>query len=175
MGTPLRTIVEDIGGGAADGRRVKAVQTGGPLGGLVPAALMDTPVSFEAMAEIGSPLGSGGLVVLGEGTCMVAVARDFARFAQEESCGYCVPCRLGTVQIAEIVRDISEGRGREEDLALLLRLGQSMRLGSFCAYGQGAPNLVLSTVHHFRDEFEQHLRQQSCPAGVCSPAGTHAE
>lgn len=171
MGTPLRIVVEELAGGVAGGRALKAVQTGGPMGGVIPAALLDVPVTFEAMDEVGSPLGSGGVIVLAEGTCMVATARFFAEFASHESCGYCAPCRLGTDRIAGLLADICEGRGRVEDLDHLLSLGAALRHGSFCAFGQGAPKVVLSTLRHYRHEFEQHVRTGRCPQGQCTERG----
>jgi NADH:ubiquinone oxidoreductase subunit F (NADH-binding)/NADH:ubiquinone oxidoreductase subunit E/Pyruvate/2-oxoacid:ferredoxin oxidoreductase delta subunit len=167
MGTSLRSIVFDIGGGAADGREVKAVQTGGPSGGCLPVHMLDLPVDFDTLAEVGSMVGSGGMVVLDDQTCMVDVAGYFLRFLQEESCGKCVPCRLGIRRMLEIVTDISEGRGRPEQLDLLGELGVVMREASLCALGKTAPNPVLSSLEYFREEFETHVRDRRCPAGVC--------
>lgn len=167
MGTSLRTIVYDIGGGASDGMEVKAVQTGGPSGGCLPVTMLDLPVDFDTLAKVGSMVGSGGMVVMDERTCMVDVARYFLRFLQEESCGKCVPCRMGVGRMLEIVTDIAEGRGRPEQLDLLEDLGEVIREGSLCALGQTAPNPVLSSLQYFRGEFEVHVGERRCPAGVC--------
>jgi len=167
MGTSLRTIVYDIGGGAPDGMEVKAVQTGGPSGGCLPVTMLDLPVDFDTLAKVGSMVGSGGMVVMDERTCMVDVARYFLRFLQEESCGKCVPCRMGVGRMLEIVTDIAEGRGRPEQLDLLEDLGEVIREGSLCALGKTAPNPVLSSLQHFRGEFEAHVGERRCPAGVC--------
>jgi NADH-quinone oxidoreductase subunit F len=167
MGTTLRTIVFDIGGGAADGAAVKAVQTGGPSGGCLPVEQFDLPVDFDALAKAGAMVGSGGMVVMDERTCMVDVARYFLRFLQDESCGKCVPCRVGVDRMLEIVTDITEGRGRPEQLALLEELGDTIRETALCALGKTAPNPVLSTLRHFRSEYEAHIAEGRCPAGVC--------
>ena len=167
MGTPLRTIIYDIGGGAADGVAIKAVQTGGPSGGCLPADKFDLPVDFDTLAQAGSMVGSGGMVVMDEHTCMVDVARYFLAFLQDESCGKCVPCRLGVDRMLEIVTDITEGRGRPEQLELLEELGETVRETALCGLGKTAPNPVLSTLHYFREEYEAHVRERRCPAGVC--------
>jgi NADH-quinone oxidoreductase subunit F len=167
MGTTLRTIVFDIGGGAADGAAVKAVQTGGPSGGCLPVEQFDLPVDFDTLAKAGSMVGSGGMVVMDERTCMVDVAGYFLRFLQDESCGKCVPCRIGVDRMLEIITDITEGRGRPEQLALLEELGEAIRETALCALGKTAPNPVLSTLRHFRSEYEAHIRGRRCPAGVC--------
>jgi NADH-quinone oxidoreductase subunit F len=167
MGTPLRTIVYDIGGGGRDGAAVKAIQTGGPSGGCLPVDKLDLPVDFETLAEAGSMVGSGGMVVMDERTCMVEVARYFLAFLQDESCGKCVPCRLGLDRMLEIVTDITEGRGRSEQLELLQELGETMREASLCALGKTAANPVLSTLQYFRGEYEAHINENRCPAGVC--------
>jgi len=167
MGTPLRTIVYDIGGGASNGAAIKAVQTGGPSGGCLPAEKFDLPVDFDTLAEAGSMVGSGGMVVMDEHTCMVDVAKYFLEFLQDESCGKCVPCRLGLERMLEILTDISEGRGRLEQLDLLEELGETMSETCLCALGKTAPNPVLSTLKYFRSEYEAHIESQSCPAGVC--------
>ncbi len=167
MGTPLRTIVFDIGGGAADGADIKAVQTGGPSGGCLPVDRFELPVDFDTLAEAGSMVGSGGMVVMDEHTCMVDVAKYFLRFLQDESCGKCVPCRLGIDRMLEIVTDITEGRGRPEQLDLLEELGETISEASLCALGKTAPNPVLSTLRYFREEYEAHINEQRCPAGVC--------
>ena len=167
MGTTLRTIVFDIGGGAADGAAVKAVQTGGPSGGCLPVEQFDLPVDFDTLAKAGSMVGSGGMVVMDERTCMVDVAKYFLRFLQDESCGKCVPCRIGVDRMLEIITDITEGRGRPEQLALLEELGDTIRETALCALGKTAPNPVLSTLRHFRSEYEAHIAEHRCPAGVC--------
>ena len=167
MGTPLRTIVYDIGGGASNGAQVKAVQTGGPSGGCLPVDKFDLPVDFESLAEAGSMVGSGGMVVMDERTCMVDVAKYFLNFLQDESCGKCVPCRMGIDRMLEIVTDITEGRGRPEQLDLLEDLGETVGQASLCALGKTAPNPVLSTLRYFREEYEAHIDEKKCPAGVC--------
>ena len=167
MGTPLRTIIFDIGGGPSDGAPVKAVQTGGPSGGGLPAAMFDLPVDFDSLQEAGSMVGSGGMVVMDEHTCMVDVAKYFLTFLQDESCGKCVPCRIGIDRMLEIVTDITEGRGRPEQLDLLEELGDTVRETALCALGKTAPNPVLSTLRNFRDEYEAHIEEARCPAGVC--------
>jgi len=167
MGTSLRTIVYDIGGGAADGRTIKAVQTGGPSGGCLPERLFDLPVDYETLAEAGSMVGSGGMVVMDDHTCMVDVAKYFLEFLQGESCGKCVPCRLGIDRMLEILTDVSEGRGRPEQLDLLEELADTVATTSLCALGKTAPNPVLSTLKYFRDEYDAHINEGRCPAGVC--------
>ena len=167
MGTSLRKIVYDIGGGAYDGVAVKAVQTGGPSGGCLPVEKFDLPVDFDTLAQAGSMVGSGGMVVMDEHTCMVDVAKYFLTFLQDESCGKCVPCRLGLERLLEILTDITEGRGRPEQIDLLEDLGQTMAETSLCALGKTAANPVLSTLRYFRKEYEAHIDRKSCPAGVC--------
>jgi NADH:ubiquinone oxidoreductase subunit F (NADH-binding)/(2Fe-2S) ferredoxin len=167
MGTTLRKIIYDIGGGIPDGKRFKAVQTGGPSGGCIPESLIDLPVDFDRLTEAGSMMGSGGMIVMDEGTCMVDLAKYFTRFLTEESCGKCVPCREGLDRMLDILTDITEGRGREEDIDLLQELGEVIRETGLCALGGTAPNPVLSTIRYFRDEYEAHIREGRCPAGVC--------
>jgi NADH-quinone oxidoreductase subunit F len=167
MGTPLRTIVYDIGGGAYDGAAIKAVQTGGPSGGCLPSEKFDLPVDFETLAEAGSMVGSGGMVVMDERTCMVDVAKYFLKFLLDESCGKCVPCRLGISRMLEIITDITEGRGRAEHIELLAELGETLAETSLCALGKTAPNPVLSTLAYFRSEYDAHIHDRFCPAGVC--------
>ena len=167
MDTPLRTIIFDIGGGASDGTGVKAVQTGGPSGGCLPKEKFDLPVDFDVLYEAGSMVGSGGMVVMDERTCMVDVAKYFLKFLQDESCGKCVPCRLGIDRMLEIVTDITEGRGGDEDLATLKDLGETMAETSLCALGKTAANPALSTIRYFRQEYEAHINEKCCPAGVC--------
>ncbi len=167
MGTPLRTIIYDIGGGASDGAPIKAVQTGGPSGGCLPADKFDLPVDFETLTQAGSMVGSGGMVVMDERTCMVDVAKYFLTFLQDESCGKCVPCRLGISRLLEIVTDITEGRGQTEQLELLEELSETIAETSLCALGKTAPNPVLSTLRYFRQEYDTHIHDKNCPAGVC--------
>jgi len=167
MGTPLRNIVFDIGGGANNGKAIKAVQTGGPSGGCLPESLFDLPVDFDSLYEAGSMMGSGGMVVMDEGACMVDVARYFLNFLQDESCGKCVPCRIGVDRMLEIVTDITEGRGRPEQLPLLRELAETIGETALCGLGKTAPNPVLSTMRYFLDEYEAHINEKRCPAGVC--------
>jgi NAD-dependent dihydropyrimidine dehydrogenase PreA subunit len=168
MGITLREIVYDIGGGIPEGKSFKAVQTGGPSGGCLPEELLDLPVDFDSLWEAGSMMGSGGMIVMDEGTCMVDVARYFIAFLREESCGKCTPCREGLRNMLEILERITQGEGREEDIALLEELGGVMKEASLCGLGQSAPNPVLSTIRYFRPEYEAHVREGYCPAGVCS-------
>jgi NADH-quinone oxidoreductase subunit F len=167
MGTPLSHIVYKVGGGIPRGRRLKAVQTGGPSGGCIPARFIDTPIEYETLAKLGSIMGSGGMVVMDEATCMVEVARFFISFTQSESCGKCTPCRLGTRQMLEILTRITEGKGRDEDIDSLLSIARTVKECSLCGLGQTAPNPVLSTINYFRDEYEAHIREKKCPAAVC--------
>jgi len=167
MGTSLRRIIYDIGGGASNGTAVKAVQTGGPSGGCLPASLFDLPVDFETLSEAGSMVGSGGMVVMDERTCMVDVAKYFLEFLQNESCGKCVSCRIGLDRMLEIVNDIAEGRGRPEQIGLLEELADTVAQTSLCGLGKTAPNPVLSTLRYFRDEFLAHIQDNRCTAGVC--------
>ena len=167
MGITLREIVYDIGGGIPDGRKLKAVQTGGPSGGCIPESLIDLPVDFDRLTEAGSMMGSGGMIVMDEDTCMVDLARYFIKFLTEESCGKCVPCREGLDRMLDILTDITEGKGGEGDIELLEELGSSIKELSLCALGGTAPNPVLSTVRYFCDEYEAHIREKRCPAGVC--------
>ena len=167
LGTPLRTIIEKIGGGVLDRKKFKAVQTGGPSGGCVPESLLDTPVDYERLAEIGSIMGSGGIVVMDEDSCMVDVARYFLGFTESESCGKCVPCRMGTQHLRRILTEITEGRGTPDHLVQMQRIGQTMKLASLCGLGQTAPNPVLTTLRHFEEEYRGHIRNQTCLAGAC--------
>ncbi len=167
MGTTLRQIIFDIGGGAQNGKTIKAVQTGGPSGGCLPVSQFDLPVDYEALAEAGSMMGSGGMVVMDESACMVDVAKYFLKFLKEESCGKCVPCRLGTDRMLEILTDITEGRGNARQLDTLRDLAWTMSVGSLCALGKTAPNPVLSTLRYFENEYEAHIKDHCCPAGVC--------
>jgi NADH-quinone oxidoreductase subunit F len=167
MGTPLSTIIFDIGGGIPRGKRFKAVQTGGPSGGCIPARFLDSPVEYETLAKLGSIMGSGGMVVLDETTCMVDVARYFLSFTQSESCGKCVPCRLGTKQMLEILTRITQGNGRDEDMDTLLTIARTVKECSLCGLGQTCPNPILTTLEYFRDEYETHIREKKCAAAVC--------
>ncbi len=167
MGTTLRTIVEDIGGGIPNGKKFKAAQTGGPSGGCIPASHMDVAIDFESLKEIGSMMGSGGLIVMDEDTCMVDIAKFFLEFTVDESCGKCTPCRIGTKRIYEMLCKISDGKATLEDLDLLEELCHHVKANSLCGLGQTAPNPVLSTLHYFRDEYIAHVVDKKCPAGVC--------
>ena len=174
LGISVRDIVFGIGGGIPGGKAFKAVQTGGPSGGCIPAALLDIPVDYEKLAEAGAIMGSGGLVVMDEDTCMVEIARYFLEFTQNESCGKCVPCRLGTHQMLLILNDITRGNGSPEDIDLLQEIGHSVKLGSLCGLGQTAPNPVLTTIRYFRDEYEAHINDKTCPAGACEQMLTYS-
>jgi bidirectional [NiFe] hydrogenase diaphorase subunit len=167
MGMTLREIVEDIGGGTLDGRPLKAVQTGGASGGCVPADLLDLPVDYEALAGVGSIMGSGGMVVMDDTVCMVDVARYFMDFCREESCGKCIPCRVGTTQLHMLLTRIVDGQASMADLGRLERLCGMVGRTSLCGLGQAAPNPVLSTLRHFREEYLTHIEDRACPAGVC--------
>jgi NADH:ubiquinone oxidoreductase subunit F (NADH-binding)/(2Fe-2S) ferredoxin len=167
MGITLREIIYDIGGGVPKGRKFKAVQTGGPSGGCIPESLLDTPVDFDALYDVGSMMGSGGMIVMDEGTCMVDIARYFVDFLCDESCGKCVPCREGLKQMLYIIEDITEGRGTMEQLDLLKELAEVMRDTSLCGLGQTAANPVLSTIEYFEKEYEEHIKRKKCRAGVC--------
>jgi NADH-quinone oxidoreductase subunit F len=167
MGITLREIIYGIGGDIADGKKFKAVQTGGPSGGCLPTSFLDTPVDYETLAAAGSIVGSGGMVVMDEDNCMVDVARYFLTFTQLESCGKCIQCRWGTRQMLDILEDIVAGRGRPGDIELLLELGQAVKDGSLCALGGTAPNPVLTTIRYFRDEYEAHIIEKRCPALSC--------
>lgn len=167
MGTTLKEIIYDIGGGPKDGKPIKAVQTGGPSGGCIPASLFNLPVDFDSLKEAGSIMGSGGMIVLDEATCMVDVAKYFIHFLQEESCGKCLPCREGLKRMGQILDNITEGKGNENDLNLLEELAEVVADTSLCGLGKTAPNPVLSALRYFRPEFEVHLKEKKCPAGVC--------
>ncbi|MGI6720244.1 MAG: NADH-ubiquinone oxidoreductase-F iron-sulfur binding region domain-containing protein [Anaerovoracaceae bacterium] len=167
MGTTLREVVEEIGGGCPNGKKFKAAQTGGPSGGCIPASLIDTPLDYESMAAIGSIVGSGGLIIMDEDNCIVDIAKFFLEFTMDESCGKCSPCRIGTKRMYEILEKITQGRATLEDLDTLEELGNHIKENSLCALGQTAPNPVLSTLRYFRDEYEAHVVDKKCPAGVC--------
>lgn len=167
MGITLREIIFDIGGGIPEGRRIKAVQTGGPSGGCIPEQYLDMPVDYESLAQVGSIMGSGGMIVMDETSCMVDVARFFMEFCMTESCGKCVPCRVGTVQMHNLLQDITRGRATLGDLAMLEELCELVKDTSLCGLGQTAPNPVVSTLRYFRDEYLAHITERRCPAGVC--------
>jgi NADH:ubiquinone oxidoreductase subunit F (NADH-binding)/(2Fe-2S) ferredoxin/Pyruvate/2-oxoacid:ferredoxin oxidoreductase delta subunit len=167
MGMTLREIVYDIGGGIPGGKRFKAVQTGGPSGGCIPEAMLDLPVDFDALTKAGSMMGSGGMIVMDESTCMVDVAKYFTNFLKDESCGKCTSCRDGTLRMYEILDRITKGEGKEGDIELLEEIGWATTEASLCALGGTAANPVLSTIRYFRDEYEAHIKDKKCPAGVC--------
>ena len=167
MGTTLREIVEEIGGGIPHGKKFKAAQTGGPSGGCIPAEHFDVPIDYDNLIAIGSMMGSGGLIVMDEDTCMVDIAKFFLEFTVDESCGKCTPCRVGTRRMLEILEKITNGQGTMEDLDKLEELAEHLKTGSLCALGQTAPNPVLSTLRYFRDEYISHIVDKKCPAGVC--------
>ena len=167
MGITLREIIFNIGGGIPDGKPYKVMQTGGPSGGCLPESLLDVPVDYESLISAGSMMGSGGMVIMDEDTCMVDVARYFLDFTEKESCGQCVPCRLGPKQMLDILVDITEGKGKPRDIQLLIDISESVKSGSLCGLGQSAPNPVLSTIRYFKDEYEAHINEKRCPAKVC--------
>ena len=167
MGISLRKIIYDIGGGIPDGKKFKAVQTGGPSGGCIPAELIDLPIDYERLTEAGSIMGSGGMIVMDEDTCMVDVARYFINFTNDESCGKCTSCREGSETLLEILNGICNGEGDEESLIFLEELGEAIRDASMCGLGQTLPNPVISTLRYFRDEYNAHIKEKRCPAGVC--------
>lgn len=168
MGNSLRDVIFDIAGGIKDGRSYKAVQMGGPSGGCIPADLVDTPIDYKALSATGAIMGSGGMVVMDDSTCMVNIARFFLDFTARESCGKCVPCRIGTTRMMEILNRICDGQGQEGDIEMLEQLCVSIKDGSLCGLGQTAPNPVLTTIRYFRDEYEAHIRDKKCPAHECS-------
>ncbi len=167
MGTTLREVVEEIGGGVPNGKKFKAAQTGGPSGGCIPASLIDTPIDYDNLLAIGSMMGSGGLIVMDEDNCMVDIAKFFLEFTVDESCGKCTPCRVGTVRLLELLNKITDGKGEMEDLDRLEELCEYIKSASLCGLGQTAPNPVLSTLRYFRDEYIAHIKDKKCPAGVC--------
>ena len=174
MGISMREIVFDIGGGIPDGKKFKAVQTGGPSGGCIPESLLDTPVDYESLTQAGSIMGSGGMIVMDENNCMVEVARYFVSFTQQESCGKCSPCREGTWHMMNILDDITQGKGQEGDIELLEKIGRNIKETALCGLGNTAPNPVLTTIRYFRDEYEAHIRDKRCPAGVCKALITYS-
>jgi ferredoxin len=167
MGITLRDIVFKIGGGIPEGKKFKGVQTGGPSGGVIPESLLDVPVGFDELAKAGSMMGSGGLIVMDEDTCMVDTARYYVNFLAHESCGKCVPCREGLRQMLQILDRITLGEGKESDIGLLEELAEFMEDAALCALGRTAPNPVLSTIRYFREEYLAHIREKRCPAGAC--------
>ena len=174
MGTTLRTIVEEIGGGIPHGKKFKAAQTGGPSGGCIPAEHIDTPIDYDNLAAIGTMMGSGGLIVMDEDTCMVDIAKFFLEFTVDESCGKCTPCRVGTKRLLELLTKITEGRGTMEDLDRIEELAAFIKSNSLCGLGQTAPNPVLSTLRYFREEYREHILEKRCPAGVCKDLLTYS-
>jgi NADH:ubiquinone oxidoreductase subunit F (NADH-binding) len=169
MGTSLRQIIFDMGGGVPKKRKFKAVQTGGPSGGCIPEAFLDLRVDFDELTKVGSMMGSGGMIVMDQDTCMVDLARYFLDFLNGESCGQCTPCREGIKQMLEVLTGICEGRGKEGDIELLEELGSMIQKFSLCGLGTSAPNPVLTTILYFRDEYDAHIHDKKCPAGVCKP------
>ena len=168
MGTPLRDVIYEIGGGCPNGKAFKAVQTGGPSGGCIPAEHIDIPIEFDTLVQIGSMMGSGGMIVMDEDNCMVDIAKFFLEFTCDESCGKCVPCRIGTKRMLEMLEKITQGKGEEGDIEKLEQLALNIKDSALCALGQTAPNPVLSTIRYFRDEYKAHIRDKKCPAGVCT-------
>ncbi len=173
MGITLREIIFDIGGGIPKGKKFKAVQTGGPSGGCIPEKLLDLKVDFDELSKVGSMMGSGGMIVMDENACMVDIAKYFINFLRDESCGKCLPCREGLERMWEILNGITEGKGREGDIALLESMSSVLHDASLCGLGQTAPNPVMSTIRYFRDEYEAHIRDRKCPAGVCKALITY--
>jgi len=167
MGTTMRTVIEKIGGGIAGGKKFKAAQTGGPSGGCIPAEKIDVPIEYETLLELGSMMGSGGMIVMDEDNCMVDVARFFLEFTVDESCGKCPPCRIGTKRMLELLEKICNGEGEESDIVVLENLAKNIKAGALCALGQTAPNPVLSTLRYFRHEYDAHIKEKRCPSGIC--------
>ena len=173
MGITLREVVFDIGGGTSSGLEFKAIQIGGPSGGVIPARLADTPVDYDSVTKTGAIMGSGGLIVMDESSCMIDIAKFFLNFTQDESCGKCTFCRIGTLRMEEILKRITEGNGREEDIATLEELAQNVKRASLCGLGQTAPNPVLTTIKYFRDEYEEHIAEKKCRAKKCQALITY--
>jgi NADH-quinone oxidoreductase subunit F len=173
MGMPIKEIIYGIGGGILNDKEFKAVQMGGPSGGCIPAFISDTTVDYESLGKVGAIMGSGGMVVMDESTCMVDMARFFLDFTRKESCGKCIHCRLGTKRMLEILERIVRGDGREGDIELLENLAVEVKDGSLCGLGQTAPNPVLSTIRYFRDEYEAHIKEKKCPAKSCKALITY--
>ena len=174
MGVTLRKIVYEIGGGIPGGKAFKAVQTGGPSGGCVPAQYLDMPVDFDSLSEVGAMMGSGGMIVMDENTCMVDVARYFTDFLSKESCGKCTPCREGVMQLRDILTDICEGRGQEGDLEFMTELGEVIKDTALCGLGNTAPNPLITTLRYFKEEYEEHIKDKKCRAGVCKALITYS-
>ncbi len=174
MGITLREIIYGIGGGIPDEKKFKAVQTGGPSGGCIPESLLDLPVDFDELDKAGSMMGSGGMIIMDENSCMVDIAKYFISFLEGESCGKCVPCREGLKRMSQILTDITEGKGKDGDIELLERLSSTLIDSSLCALGSTAPNPVLTTIRYFRDEYEAHIKEKKCPAGVCKTLVTYS-
>ena len=174
MGTTLRTIVEEIGGGIPNGKKFKAAQTGGPSGGCIPAACIDTPIDYDNLIAIGSMMGSGGMIILDEDTCMVDISKFYLEFTADESCGKCTPCRIGTKRLLQLLTKITEGKGEPEDLVKIEELASHMKQSSLCALGQSAPNPILSTLRYFRQEYVDHIEKKHCDAGVCKALLTYS-
>ncbi|UCG12844.1 MAG: 4Fe-4S binding protein, partial [Deltaproteobacteria bacterium] len=173
MGIELGKIIYDIGGGVPGDKELNAVQTGGPSGGCIPARMLNLPVDYESLAEAGSIMGSGGMVVMDEDTCMAEMARYFLTFTHSESCGKCMPCRFGTGEMLDVLEDICQGRGEPGDLELLAKLGDAIKKGSLCGLGQTAPNPVLTTIRYFKSEYDAHINEKKCPGGVCPELVTY--
>jgi len=173
MGQTLRHVIFDIGGGIRDNRKMKAVQLGGPSGGCIPEHLLDTVIDYKALGATGAIMGSGGMVVMDEDTCMVGMAKFFLDFTSKESCGKCVHCRIGTRRMLEILTRIVEGNGKEGDIELLEELCYTIKDGALCGLGQTAPNPVLTTIRYFRDEYEAHINEKRCPAAECADLLTY--
>ena len=173
MGTTLREIVEEIGGGIPNGKKFKAAQTGGPSGGCIPAECIDTPIDYDSLLAIGSMMGSGGMIILDEDTCMVDIAKFYLEFTADESCGKCTPCRIGTKRLLQLLTKITDGKGEPEDIVKIEELAAHMKQSSLCALGQSAPNPVLSTLRYFRKEYEEHIIEKKCSAGVCKALMTY--
>lgn len=167
MGTTLREVIEEIGGGIPNGKKFKAAQTGGPSGGCIPAEHFDIPIDYDNLISIGSMMGSGGLIVMDEDTCMVDIAKFFLEFTVDESCGKCTPCRVGTKRLLEMLDKITQGKGTMADLDKMEQLCYYIKDNALCGLGQTAPNPVLSTLRYFRHEYEAHVKDKTCPAGVC--------
>ncbi len=174
MGTTLRTIVEEIGGGIPGGKKFKAAQTGGPSGGCIPAECIDTPIDYDSLIAIGSMMGSGGMIILDEDTCMVDISKFYLEFTADESCGKCTPCRIGTKRLLQLLTKITEGKGEPEDLVKIEELASHMKQSSLCALGQSAPNPILSTLRYFRQEYVDHIEKKHCDAGVCKALLTYS-
>ena len=174
MGTTLREIVEEIGGGIPGGKKFKAAQTGGPSGGCIPAECIDTPIDYDSLLAIGSMMGSGGMIILDEDTCMVDISKFYLEFTADESCGKCTPCRIGTKRLLQLLTKITEGKGEPEDLVKIEELASHMKQSSLCALGQSAPNPILSTLRYFRQEYVDHIEKKHCDAGVCKALLTYS-